>query len=68
MPCFASLGKSSLLLAIFRIVEIEADGGIEIDGVDLGRDSSAPGVRIPLSSIRDRVIEECGLTFQPAEE
>ena len=49
-------------------VDDEKDAFIEIDGVDLGRDSSAPGVHILLSSIRDRLVEECGLTFQPAEE
>ena len=28
-------GKSSLLLTLFRIVEIESGGSIEIDGIDI---------------------------------
>merc|ERR1712127_496897 len=28
-------GKSSLLLTLFRIVEIESEGSIEIDGIDI---------------------------------
>lgn len=45
----------------------EKDASIEIAGVDLGRSSSDPGVRISLSSIRDQLVGRCGLTFQPEE-
>ena len=43
-------GKSSLLLTLFRLVEIESDGSIEIDGVDI-RSLSVQGLREALSII-----------------
>ena len=43
-------GKSSLLLTLFRIAEIEDDGSIEIDGIDI-RELSLPTLRESLSII-----------------
>lgn len=43
-------GKSSLLLALFRIVELEGTGGIEIDGVDI-RSISLDSLRQSLAII-----------------
>jgi ABC-type multidrug transport system fused ATPase/permease subunit len=43
-------GKSSLLLTLFRLVEIEPEGAIEIDGVDI-RSLSVKGLRESLSII-----------------
>ena len=43
-------GKSSLLLALFRIVEMEGTGGIEIDGVDI-RSMSLESLRRSLAII-----------------
>lgn len=43
-------GKSSLMLTLFRLVEIESGGSIEIDGVDI-RSLSVQGLRKSISII-----------------